>query len=131
MNSINKNKKRLKAVVNTLYSGTLATMSGLSLNRAKLLLRYVWKKMIQKEEITQVIKIGVTFRCLCICVHCSSGLPKIKQDLKDKEIAFALSNILGSDYLPTRPIMEWLYIDRLDYKGLFSCYLVADKNAGL
>lgn len=78
--------KQLKSVINKFRRGVLATISGFSLNRAKLLLRYLWYNKIKKKVIPQVITVGVTYSCQCRCVHCSSGVPELKQSLKDKEM---------------------------------------------
>jgi MoaA/NifB/PqqE/SkfB family radical SAM enzyme len=86
MKSSNQNYNQLKAVINKLHRGAIATISGFSLNRAKLLLRYLWYNKIKKKVIPQVMTVGVTYSCQCRCVHCSSGVPELKQRLKEKEI---------------------------------------------
>jgi MoaA/NifB/PqqE/SkfB family radical SAM enzyme len=86
MQSTNQNYSHLKAGINKFRRGLLATLSGLSLNRAKLLLRYLWYNKITKKVIPQVMTVGVTYRCQCRCVHCSSGVPELKQSFRDKEM---------------------------------------------
>jgi len=86
MKSANQTYDQLKTVLNKFRRGVLATISGFSLNRAKLLLRYLWYSKIKKEVIPQVITVGVTNSCQCRCVHCSSNVPKLKQSLKEKEM---------------------------------------------
>jgi hypothetical protein len=65
MKSANQTYNQLKTVTNKLRRGVLATISGFSLNRAKLLLRYLWYNKIKKKIIPQVITIGVTNSCQC------------------------------------------------------------------
>ena len=87
MKSANQSYNQLKAVTNKFHRGVLATISGSSLNRAKLLLRYLWYNKIKKEVIPQVITVGVTYSCQCRCVHCSSGVPELNKNLKEKEMS--------------------------------------------
>ena len=84
--SANQNYNQLKALINKLRRGVIATLSGFSINRAKLLLRYLWYNKIKKAVIPQVITVGVTYNCQCRCVHCSSGVPELNKSLKDKEM---------------------------------------------
>jgi len=86
MKSANQNYNQLKALINKLRRGVIATLSGFSINRAKLLLRYLWYNKIKKAVIPQVITVGVTYNCQCRCVHCSSGVPELNKSLKDKEM---------------------------------------------
>lgn len=86
MKEADQNHNQLKAGINKFCRGIVATTSGFSLNRANLLLRYFWRNKIKKVTIPQVITVGVTYSCQCRCVHCSSGVPKLKQSLKDKEM---------------------------------------------
>jgi len=86
LKSANQNYNQLKALINKLRRGVIATLSGFSINRAKLLLRYFWYNKIKKAVIPQVITVGVTYSCQCRCVHCSSGVPELNKSLKDKEM---------------------------------------------
>lgn len=86
MKKLSQNHSQLKACANKFRRGTVATISGFSPSRATLLLRYFWRNKIKKVPMPQVITVGVTYSCQCRCVHCSSGVPKLKQSLRDKEM---------------------------------------------
>lgn len=76
---------KIEASINKLLRGITATSSGFTLNRILLLIRYFWRNKIKKVSIPQVITVGVTYSCQCKCVHCSSGIPNIKQSKEEKK----------------------------------------------
>jgi radical SAM protein with 4Fe4S-binding SPASM domain len=67
----------IRASFNRLHLGLIAVIKGFTLKRAWLLLRYFWWKNIMRHTIPQVLTLGVTFRCQCKCVHCSSNIPNM------------------------------------------------------
>ena len=124
----NENKK-LKAVTVNLRLGTLATISGFSFNRAKLLLRYSWGNKIKKDTIPQVITIGVTYSCQCRCVHCSSGVPDIRQSLKDKEMStIQIRDLIDQAISMGMPRITFFGGEPLMRKDIFDLVRYANSN---
>jgi MoaA/NifB/PqqE/SkfB family radical SAM enzyme len=70
-------KWAILAGLNRLKLSLLAVTKGFTLTRAKLLLKYFWLRKIHGHAIPQVLTLGVTFRCQCKCVHCSSNVPNM------------------------------------------------------
>lgn len=73
--------KSIRAKLNRLQLGLLATATGLTWTRVKLLLKYLWRKKVKGHAIPQVLTLGVTYRCQCKCVHCSSNIPNLDKRL--------------------------------------------------
>lgn len=63
--------------LNRLQLGLLATLTGFTPARAMLQLKYFWRKRVMGQSIPQVLTLGVTYRCQCKCVHCSSNIPNL------------------------------------------------------
>jgi len=59
------------------YRGTVSFFSGISFNRIKLLFKFVWRNKIKREVIPEHLTLGVTYKCQCRCVHCSSNIPNL------------------------------------------------------
>jgi len=68
---------RIELALGRVYLGLMATLSGISAVRLRLLFRYAWKRGIKRRHVPQVITVGVTNRCQCRCVHCSSNVPNL------------------------------------------------------
>jgi MoaA/NifB/PqqE/SkfB family radical SAM enzyme len=121
--------KQLKAVINKFRRGIVTTISGFSLNRANLLLRYFWYNKIKKATIPQVITVGVTYSCQCRCVHCSSGVPNLKQSLRDKEMTtWQIKDLIDQAVLMGIPRITFFGGDPLMRKDIFELIRYANSK---
>jgi MoaA/NifB/PqqE/SkfB family radical SAM enzyme len=78
---------RIKFNINKIRRGSAAIYSGFSLERAKTLIRYLYKTKIIGRVIPEVITVGVTYKCQCRCVHCSSNVPNLKGQILKREMS--------------------------------------------
>jgi MoaA/NifB/PqqE/SkfB family radical SAM enzyme len=124
--------KQLKAVINKLRRGIVATISDFSLNRVNLLLRYFWYNKIRKETIPQVITVGVTYSCQCRCVHCSSGVPNIDQSSSDNEMTTSqIKDLIDQAVMMGIPRITFFGGEPLMRKDLFELISYANSKGML
>lgn len=124
--------KQLKAAINKFHRGIVATISGFSLKRANLLLRYFWYNKVKKAIIPQVITVGVTYRCQCRCVHCSSGVPNLKQSLIDKEMTiWQIKDLIDQAILMGIPRITFFGGEPLMRKDIFELIRYANSKGML
>lgn len=132
MKTTNQKYSHLKASINKFRRGVLATLSGFSLNRAKLLLRYLWYNKIKKEIIPQVMTVGVTYSCQCRCVHCSSGVPELKQILRDEEMTtWQIKDLIDQAILIGIPRITFFGGEPLLRKDIFELIRYANSKGML
>lgn len=123
--------KQIKATINKSRRGIIATISGYSLNRATLLLRYFWYNKIKKVTIPQVITIGVTYKCQCRCLHCSSGVPNFKQNLRNKDMpTWQIKDLIDQAILMGIPRITFFGGEPLMRKDIFELIRYA-KSKGM
>jgi MoaA/NifB/PqqE/SkfB family radical SAM enzyme len=78
---------QIKSSINKLYRGLRLYYLNHSIKAWWFLFRHLFLKAF-KKDIPNIITIGLTYRCQCKCVHCSSNIPNRKQtpELKTWEV---------------------------------------------
>ncbi len=121
--------KGVNAVINKFRRGIVASISDFSINRARLLIRYFWYNKIKKVTIPQVITVGVTYSCQCNCVHCSSGVPDLEQNLRDEEMpTWQIKDLIDQAVLMGIPRITFFGGEPLMRKDIFELIRYANTK---
>ncbi len=147
----NNSMQKIKWQINKLYRGLRLYSSGRSYKSWGLLIKHLYRHCIG-ESVPDLVTIGLTYRCQCNCVHCSSNVPNMENTAEletgqvktiidqVRKLGFIRVTFFGGEPLLRKDIVELIryanqagMITRVNTNGwLLNRELVAQlKEAGL